>query len=151
MVLREGFADENPKEHEVKGNKIIGYRSVYKLTRKLRQPDGTWRDTTVTSSYSTMEAYQAQLMGNSKKENWVKYPRKMVGHRALSFGARLIGADIMLGMHETSEMADVAGLAYKVIDVDHVEIIPNTNTESTSNQPANEEVKEEGTSQDSAE
>lgn len=134
MVLREGFADESPKDHEVKGSRILGYRTVLKFTRKIKQPDNTWRDMIVESSYSTMEAYQANLMGNEKKENWVKYPKPMTLNRALAFGGRLVGADIMLGMYETSEMADANNMPYKIIDVDHIEVIepqPKATTSET--------------------
>lgn len=141
LVLREGFADERPKDHEVRGTKIVNYKTVLRFTRNLKQPDGSYREQIIESSYSTIEAAQAGL---SSKDNWMKYPRQMVLNRALAFGGRLIGSDILLGMLETSEMADANNLPYKLVDNEHVKILSNKDNIShdTSSYQTIEEVNE---------
>lgn len=143
MILREGFADETPGEHEVRGNKIINYKTIIKLTRKLKQIDGSFKEMSIYSSYSYAEARDAGLL---EKDNWKKYPKQMCHARALAFGGRMIAADLMLGMYETSELADNSNLKYTVTEDMKVEIITDNNKKTMNTNLAEDvvEIKEEG-------
>jgi len=148
LILREGFADETPKDYEVKGTSITNYKTVLKFTRMLKQLNGTYKETIIESSFSLAEAKVAELY--PKKDNWKNYPKQMTLNRALAFGARLIAADITMGMYETSELADATGVYYTVVqNGEKVEITkPVENIvkkESTVQYTEAEEVKEEGT------
>ncbi len=113
IVLRIGFADEIPKEHEVKGKTIVDFKTVVKMTRNVKQADGTYKPMTVIASFSQSEAIQAKL---AEKDNWRNYMKQMCLNRACSFAGRLIGADILLGMYETSEMLDTTNIPYTIQD-----------------------------------
>lgn len=130
-ILRIGFADEEAKDYEVKGKKIKDYRTVVKMTRNLKQEDGTFRLMSVTSSFSYQDAVQADLV---TKDNWSKYIKQMCLHRATAFAGRMIAADITLGMYETSEMADVAGVPYIIDTEGKVTIIEPNVKESNLNE-----------------
>jgi hypothetical protein len=114
----------------------------------LKQLNGTYKETIIESSFSLAEAKVAELY--PKKDNWKNYPKQMTLNRALAFGARLIAADITMGMYETSELADATGVYYTVVqNGEKVEITkPVENIvkkESTVQYTEAEEVKEEGT------
>lgn len=149
MILREGFVDEHPKENEVKSTRITNTRTIVRFTRQILQKNGSYVPMIIESSYSLAEAQMADLYGNPKKENWNKYPKQMLLNRALAFGGRLIGADILLGMYETSEMADANHIPYKVVDTDHIEIITEKKDKNTymSSTPVTDEQKGEETSE----
>lgn len=141
VILREGFADEPAGEFEIRGNKITNYKTVIKLTRTLRQPDGSYRETSVISSYSINEASIAELTG---KDNWKKYPKQMCHARALAFGARMIADDLMNGMYETSELADASNINYNMTEEGKVTIIKEEakNSINTHNTQTISEVEE---------
>lgn len=141
VILREGYADEPAREHEIKANKIVNYRTELKFTRRLKQPDGGYKEMTVRSSYSYQEALTAGLANNPKKEPWTKYPKQMCLNRALAFGGRLIASDTLLGMYETSELADVHNIDYKV-EEGKVTIIEPAKSTSTSDTPKTNTVEE---------
>lgn len=52
----------------------------------------TWRD--------------AELQGLTTKDNWKRMPREMLYARCLAKGANRIGADLLLGLYTTEELAD---------------------------------------------
>lgn len=131
VILRIGFADEEAKEHEVKGKTIVDYKTVVKMTRNLKQEDGSFKPMSVTASFSYSEAVQADLM---KKDNWKKYTKQMCLQRATAFAGRLIGADILLGMYETSELLDAGNIPYSIEDNGKVTIINENETKSKSNE-----------------
>lgn len=142
VFLRQGFADEVPKSHEVKGKRIVNYKTVVKFTRMLKQPDNTFRETVVTASFSLGEATQAELLTNPA---WVKYPKLMTMNRAISIGSKLIGDDLLLGFPETTEYADVHKIKYTVEDGKAVIL------ESTLTEGPKEEGSESPTSQSTGE
>lgn len=109
VPIREGFVDEEPKDYEVKGRRIINYKTIIEFTRKVKQPDGTWKESTAIGSFSYQQAVQAGL---ADKDNWKNYPKEMTYSRALSFGARRIADDVLGGMYETSEYADAKNINY---------------------------------------
>lgn len=81
------------------------------------------------SNLSTLEhaAYQvheyswarAEAAGYTKKPNWTKLPAEMIISRCLTSGARLVAQDALLGMYETTEIADNA--APGTIDIEAVQ------------------------------
>ncbi len=135
IILRYGFADEEPKSHEVKAKKIVDYKTTIKMTRSLRQEDGTFKTMSVTESFSYNDALQADLM---KKDNWAKYTRKMVSQRLTAFVGRAIADDILLGMYETSEMADASHVPYHMSEEGKITIIETNATETKSNEHVEE-------------
>lgn len=148
LILREGFADETPKDFEVKGTSITNYKTVLRFTRMLKQLNGTYKETIIESSFSLAEAQVAELY--PQKNNWKNYPKQMTLNRALAFGARLIAADITMGMYETSELADAVNLPYTVIQngekVQILDPVAKVKVEQPIQYTEAEEVKEEGTS-----
>lgn len=112
-LLRIGFIDELPREHEVRGKIIVDYKTIVKMTRMLKQPDGTFATATVTASFSYSDAVTAKLMD---KANWKMYPKQMCLQRATAFAGRAIGADILNGMYETSELLDIHNIDYTIED-----------------------------------
>ena len=48
----------------------------------------------------------AELQGLTTKDNWKRMPREMLWARCLAKGANRIGADLLLGLYTTEEMAD---------------------------------------------
>lgn len=75
--------------------------------------------TKCTSKFSYSEAVSAGL---TEKDNYKKYPRTLVGHRAFTLGARDIAADVLMGCMETTELKIVAGMDITdddVIDTDY--------------------------------
>lgn len=119
---REGFINEPLFEGEKRNPSPIDYVTIIEFSRKVKQPDGTWEKMTVESSYSIREATQAEL---TVKDNWIKNPKTMVRTRALSLGYRLIGDDVINGMYEHSELADVYNMKYNVTEDGAVTIIEN--------------------------
>lgn len=120
VILRIGFADEEPKSHEVKGKTIVDYRTTVKMTRSLKQVDGTYKTMIVTESFSYNDAIAADLVN---KDNWKKYMKKMCMQRATAFAGRMIASDILLGMYETSEMADASHVPYVMTEEGKITII----------------------------
>jgi len=56
-----------------------------------------------TGTFSIEDANKAGLMG---KDNWKKYPKRMLKHRALAFAARDAFPDALAGMYTKEEMMD---------------------------------------------
>lgn len=143
-ILRQDFADLDEKAHEVKGKKVVCFKTVIKLTRKVKQPDGTYETVTATDSFSTADAAQADLL---KKDNWKGYPRPMCYARALSLVAHKIADDLLGGLPETTEYADVKGIKYTLkengeAEIEEAEVLEEEGTENISSETtATEEGK----------
>jgi hypothetical protein len=73
-------------------------------------------------SYRWSEATKA---GYTTKDNWVKMPRIMMRTRALTVGARLVAPEAILGLYETSELADAKDVNYSVTEEGEVTVIDN--------------------------
>lgn len=136
-VLRVGFADEEARTHEVKGKGIVDYTTVVKMTRSIKQADGTYKAMSVTSSFSYNDSVKAGL---HEKDNWAKYMKQMCLHRATAFAGRLIAADITLGMYEVSEMLDAQQIPYVIDSEGKVDIINNDVEKPKSNEVFEEAV-----------
>lgn len=97
----------------------VGYAKVkevdritrYVFKRLLRQEDGSFEKLTVTSEFRMSDGAKAQLL---EKENWIKYPARMLDARAFSTGAREIASDLLLGIYSISELADEANIKYSI-------------------------------------
>lgn len=73
-------------------------------------------------SYRWSEATKA---GYTTKDNWLKMPRIMMRTRALTVGARLVAPEAILGLYETSELADAKDVNYSVTEEGEVTVIDN--------------------------
>lgn len=59
---------------------------------------------------------EATVAGLVTKDNWIKMPKIMLRNRCLAIGARFVAPDALLGMYETSELAEVEGVDLKLDD-----------------------------------
>jgi len=71
-------------------------------------------------SFSWQDAVAAGLTG---KDVWKKFPKAMLYARCLSMGARRVANDILLGIYETTEMADSTNTNYNLDEEGQVTII----------------------------
>ena len=136
-IVRIGFIDEEPRAYELKSKTIVDSKTVIKLTRQIKQPDGTFVKTSVIQGFSWNDAIIAKL---SIKDSWTNYPGLMCYNRCLAFASRAIADDVLLGMYETSEIADVEDIPYNV-EEGTVTILNNTKSSNTNT----EVVKEDAT------
>lgn len=59
---------------------------------------------TITSSFTIEDAQKAGLAG---REVWVKYPKRMLKHRCLSYGLKDMFPDMLAGLYDPEEMESV--------------------------------------------
>ena len=95
----------------------IDFVTEYKFTR-YKMINGKEREITCTSHFSYSEAKTADLL---TKDNYIKYARILIGHRAFTLGARDIASDLLMGVMENSELKIVEGIDlspndYEIID-----------------------------------
>ena len=95
----------------------IDFVTEYELTR-IQHINGERIERKVISHFSFIEAQNAGLV---EKDNYAKYPRIMVSHRAFTIGARDIANDLLMGCMETTELYAANGMD-----------IPNSSFEDTS-------------------
>lgn len=93
----------------VVGNKEVDRITQFTFERRLRQEDGTYKDMTVVSRFTMQDATRAGL---TDKDNWIKYPPRMLDARASMVGSREIASDILFGMQSISELADANNIKY---------------------------------------
>lgn len=93
----------------VVGNKEVDRGTQFTFERRLRQEDGTYKDMTVVTRFTMGDANRAGLL---EKDNWIKYPPRMLDARASMVGSREIAADILFGMQSISELADANNIKY---------------------------------------
>lgn len=95
--------------------KVVDYVTTFRFFK-------LWNGQTITNdvSYRWSEAVKA---GYTTKDNWVKMPRIMMRTRALAIGARLVAPEAILGLYETSEWADVKGVAYEITEEGEAQIV----------------------------
>lgn len=70
---------------------------------EMVNPDGTKEE--VRGLYTIEDAKRADLL---KKDNWQKYPQRMLKHRALSFALRDAFPDILSGLLSADEAYEIA-------------------------------------------
>lgn len=85
-------------------NAPVDYETVVKFTRWHKNPDGTTDKEETDFSYTWSEAHKQGLLD---KDNWKKMPKIMLRTRCITLGARLVAPDILLGMYEYSELAEI--------------------------------------------
>lgn len=78
--------------------------TIVKFTRWYKNPDGTFDKDETDFKYTMAEA---NLQGLLDKDNWKKMPKIMLRTRCITLGARLVAPDILLGMYEYSELAEI--------------------------------------------
>lgn len=125
IIVRFGFIDEEAKDYEVKSKTIADYKTVVKMTRSVKQPDGTFKTMVCTASFSYSDAVTAKL---AEKDNWKNYMAKMCLNRATAFCGRMIASDVLLGMYETAELCDANNIPYNYTEEGKVTIIDTTNS-----------------------
>lgn len=96
----------------------VDWVTTYKFQRVIKV-DGESKILTEIGSFSWMEAIQAKLPMNKDGQydpdsNWQKYRKLMLDHRAFTFGARAIGADLLNGVYEEKELLDIQGKSYLI-------------------------------------
>lgn len=89
----------------------------YEFTR-YRMINGKERVMTTTSHFSYNEAQTAELF---EKDTYKKYARILISHRAFTLGARDIGADLLMGVLESSELKIMEGVNLEVADCEVIE------------------------------
>jgi len=95
----------------------IDYVTEYKFTR-YRMINGKERIQQAVSHFSFSEAQTADLF---TKDNYKKYPRIMIGHRAFVYGARDIASDLLMGVMETTELKSIEGIDLAPEDYNYIE------------------------------
>lgn len=93
----------------VAGRAEVDRVTKYVFTRMLRQSDGSYKEMKVTSYFTMGDASKAGLLD---KDNYQKYPARMLDARAFAIGAREIGSDVLFGMYTIAEIADANGVSY---------------------------------------
>lgn len=94
-------------------NKPVDFVTEYKFERTING-----KNVVAYGHFSYSEAQQADLFS---KDNYAKYPRIMIGHRAFTYGARDIASDVLFGVMETTELKVVAGKELSDADIVDIE------------------------------
>ena len=95
----------------------IDFVTEYEFTR-YKIINGKERITTATSHFSYSEAQTAELI---TKDNYKKFARIMVSHRAFVLGARDIADDLLMGVMETNELKIIENVDFDIKDVEYAE------------------------------
>lgn len=80
----------------------------------IYSPSGKLLDSRISEYTYTKYWAEAKKAELTDKDNWKKMPRLMLRARAITEALRLYAADIILGMYETSEIADPANI---IVDI----------------------------------
>ncbi len=111
------------------------YRTTIEFSRRVKQLDGSYEKMTIKTSFSIKDASTAGLLN---KTNWKNHPKAMLLARCIAKGGRQIAADVLLGLYETSELAEVHNIEYTVPDISEPvkfteteEVVENTKVSST--------------------
>lgn len=97
--------------------KIVDYITLIKFFRKSKVT-GTILEENAYYKYS-----EAASAGLTSKDNWKKHLRQMMYARCYALGARRVAGDILLGVYETTEMADSTNTNYTLDDEGVVKIV----------------------------
>lgn len=101
---------------ELRGKTPIDTLTRIKFKRQLKQPDGSYRDMEIISSFYYSEIPKDYLEGSKAKDNWTKWLSVMMYTRCFTNGAKRIADDVILGLYETSELADANNIPVKIED-----------------------------------
>ena len=106
-------AESTTPNSSANGNDLLWRYTEVKFTRWFKNPDGTF-DRIVTIMKYTMK--EAQLAGLLEKDNWQKMPKIMLRTRCITLGARIAAPDVIMGMYEYSEIAEIEGKDKEIIN-----------------------------------
>lgn len=95
----------------------IDYIYEYEFTR-YKMINGKERIIIAKSHFSLSEAKAADLLS---KDTYVKYARILISHRAFTLGARDIGADVLMGVLESSELKIIEGMELETTDCEVID------------------------------
>ncbi|PHS35675.1 MAG: hypothetical protein COA82_03430 [Alkaliphilus sp.] len=91
-------------------DQTLDRRTKIKFTRMIKLANGEWQLLEHTIDYYLHEAYLAGFLGgNVEKDNWAGHTASMCYTRCLTRGGRRIGADVLKGLMETNEAAEIHG------------------------------------------
>lgn len=91
--------------------------TTYKFIRIVKLIDNSFKELIELSSFKLSDAYTAGLIDVNKPASpWVKYPNRMLDHRAWMNGARAIGDDLLLGMYSVDELLDINNRMYDITE-----------------------------------
>ena len=115
----------------------------------------TRKSNTVTESFiGYFDMKLAERAGLTGKDNWKKYPQRMLKHRALSYALRDAFPDVLAGIYTPEEMGDdnvltdrnitnSADTSSKVLQAETA-IVPETSAPVENNDVNHEELRERG-------
>lgn len=129
MIVRNAPYSEPLKEGEIRGNKVIDVQTKIRFTRVLKQPNGEFIKMVVDGVFCKSEIVDAWML----KSNWKNHMKDMMYTRAFIRGAKRVGDDVILGLSETSELADVYNLDYTVKEGVVTILEPTESNKSTTN------------------
>lgn len=90
----------SPEYGGIKWIEMSEKKAECEITRIL--PNG--EKETITSTFTIDDAQKAGLAG---REVWVKYPKRMLKHRCLSYGLKDLFPDLLAGLYDPEEMESV--------------------------------------------
>ena len=89
------------------------YRTIIEFTRKKKDIDGTWFETTDRGVFSWQDAITAKLPFTSgtnvidQNSNWAKRPKFMIYKSAFWDGANRIANDLLLGSYDIDDLNSI--------------------------------------------
>ena len=87
------------------GKSVVAFGTKVRMTRMLKQPDGSYRDMTNVFSYNTMTAaLGASKNGDKDKDTWIKYRAEMLYASVIRKGGKIMADDLIMQLPETTEM-----------------------------------------------
>lgn len=132
--LSEDNLFNNDKEKDANKPKV-SWRPIHKgtrvrLTRSVRQLDGSYKDVVVVRDFTTAMADKiVNKEGDSvriTKDSWRNYEDDMLFANAWRRCARVLGSDLTLGLYGTEEMLDTTNINYTMRE-DEVVILDKDN------------------------
>ncbi len=108
--------------------------------RDLQLSSGRFKVLKHIQTFKYSEAVSAKL--TESKDVWKKWKSRMMFSRCFSFGCAVIADDILQGIYETTEQADISGISYDFDDNGNLIVYKNTNKKETKAETTNyEEIK----------
>lgn len=122
IAMNQQHANELAKQGKVPvfriPNQPVDYITEYVLYRTINGKE--------VKSVGKFTYSEAVAAGFFEKDNYAKYPRIMIGHRAFTLAARDIASDVLMGCYETTELkimtnseindADVIDISSQIVE-----------------------------------
>lgn len=132
------------KEGEHRGKTIVDRVTIIKFNRLLKQPNGEYIPMETISKFYKSDIPNGYLDGPKAKDNWLNWMPVMMYTRCFTNGAKRIGDDVILGLYETSELADLNNIPCKIVDgvvtIIHSGVKPTEKTNSSIEEATIEET-----------